>query len=102
MSSTGSCYSKTYKEEQLEFSYDQSELYLSICNKDLEKQCSEESNGIQLVEFFSQPLSSHIDAPYVLEQLGAYTTSYYLIGFDDQHDRVVDLPLHLDLYISII
>ena len=73
MSSEGSVYSETYescKEEQLEFSYDQSELYLSIGNKDLKKQCSEESDGIQLVEVFSQPLSSHIDIPYVLEQLG--------------------------------
>ena len=105
MSSKGSCYSKTYescKEEQSEFSYDQSELYLSIGNKDLKKQCSDESDGIQLVEVFSHPSSSHIDVPYVLEQLGAYTTSYYLISLDDQHDGVVDLPHHLDLYISAI
>ena len=102
VSSMGSCYSETYKEEKLEFSYDQLELYLSICNKDLEKQCDEESDGIQLVEVFSQPLSSHIDAPYVLDQLRAYTTSYYLIGLDDQHDGLVDLWHHLDLYISVI
>ena len=40
VSSEGSVYSETYescKEEQLEFSYDQSELYLSIYNKDLKK-----------------------------------------------------------------
>ena len=54
------------------------------------------------MSLFSQPLSSHIDAPYVLDQLRAYTTSYYLIGLDDQHDGVVDLPHHLDLYISAI
>ena len=53
------------EEEHSEFSYDQSELYLSICNEDLEKQCSEESDGVQLVEVFSQPSSSHIDFPYV-------------------------------------
>ena len=104
VSSEGSVYSETYescKEEQLEFSYDQSELYLSIYTKDL-KQCGEESDGIQLVEVFSQPSSSHIDVPYVLKQLGAYATSYYLISLDDQHDGVVDLPHHLNLYISAI
>ena len=70
MSSKGSCYSETYesfKEEQSEFSYDQSELYLNICNEDLEKQCSEESDGVQLAEVFHWPSSSHIDVPYVLE-----------------------------------
>ena len=44
-----------------------SELYLSIGNKDLKKQCVEESDGIQLVEVFSQPSFSHIDVPYVLD-----------------------------------
>ena len=105
MSSEGSVHSETYescKEEQSKFSYDQSKLYLSIVNKDLKKQCSEESDGIQLVEVFSQPSSSHIDVPYVLEQLGAYTMSYYLISLDDQHDGVVDLLQHPDLYISVI
>ena len=49
VSSMGSCYSETYescKEEQ-------SELYLSIYNEDLEKKYSEESDGVQPVEFFS-------------------------------------------------
>ena len=49
VSSEGSCYSETYescKEEQSEFSYDQSKLYLSICNEDLEKKYSEESDGV--------------------------------------------------------
>ena len=71
-SNKGSVYSDTYescKEEQLE-------LYLSICNEDLEKQCSEESDRVQLVEVFSQPSSSHIDVPCDLEQFGAYTQSY--------------------------
>ena len=101
--SKGSCYYETYesyKEEQSEFSNDQSELYPSIGNKDLKKQCNDESDGVQLVEVFSQPWSSHIDVPYVLEHLGAYTMSYYLISLDDQHDGVVDLPHHPDLYIS--
>ena len=56
VSSEGSVYSVTYescKVEQLEFSYNQSELYLSIYDKDLKKQCGEESDGIQLVEVFS-------------------------------------------------
>ena len=47
VSSEGSCYSETYescKEERSEFSYDQSELYLSICSDHLKKQCSEESD----------------------------------------------------------
>ena len=37
-----------------------------------------------------------------MKHLGAYTMSYYLISLDDQHDGVVDLPHHLDLYISAI
>ena len=76
VSSEGSFYSETYescKEEQLEFSYDQSELYLSICNEDLEKQCSEESDRVQLAEVFPWPSSSHIDVPYDWEQFFAYT-----------------------------
>ena len=77
-------------------------MYLSICDKDLKKKCSEKSDGIQLVEVFSQPSSSHIDVPYVLEQLGVYTVSYHLTSLDDQHDGVVDLPHHLDLYINAI
>ena len=79
-----------------------SQSFYMISNKDLKKQCDEESDGIQLVEVFSQPSSSHIDIPYVLEQIGAYTTSYYLRSIDDQHDGVVNLPHHLNLYISAI
>ena len=69
VSSKGSVYSETYEscKEQLEFSYDQSELYLSICNKDLKKQCSQESDGTQPVEVLSQPSSSHINVSYVFE-----------------------------------
>ena len=79
MSSEESVYSETYescKEEKSKFSYDKSELYLIICNQDLEKQCSEELDGVQLVEVFSQPSSSHIDVPYDLVQFGAYTQNY--------------------------
>ena len=65
-------------------------------------QYSEESDGVQLVEFFSHPSSSHIDVPYVLEQFGAYTMSYYLISLDDQYNGVVERTHHADLYISPI
>ena len=105
MSSEGSCYSETYescKEEQSELSYNQSDLYLSICNEDLEKQCNEESDGMQLVEVFSQPSSSHIEVPYDLEQLGSYTMSYHSIILDDQCDDIVSMPYNVDWYISPI
>ena len=58
MSSKESVYSETYesyKEEQLEFSYDRLELYLSIFGENLEKQYSEESYWVQLIEYFFQP-----------------------------------------------
>ena len=84
------------------FSYDQSELYLSICNEDLDKQCNVKSDGLQLVEVFSQPSSSHIEVPYDLEQLRGYTMSYHSVSLDDHFYGVVDLPHHVDLYISPI
>ena len=105
MPSEGSVYSENYescKEKQSEFSYDHSKLYLSFCNEYLGKQCSEESDGVQLVEVFSHPSSSHIEVPYDFEQLRAYTMSYHSISLDDQYDGVVDLPHHVDLYISPI
>ena len=49
MSNEESVYFDTYescKEEQSKFSYDQSDLYLSIFNEDLEKQCNEELDGV--------------------------------------------------------
>ena len=79
MSSEGSFYSETYescKEEQSEFSYDQSKLYLSIYNEDLEKQYNEVSDMMQLTEDLFQQSSSHIDVPYDLERFGAYAQSY--------------------------
>ena len=58
------------------YTYDQSEPYISTCNEDLEKQCSEESDLVQLIKEYSQPLSSHTYVPYDLEQFGACTQSY--------------------------
>ena len=92
----------SYKEEQSEFSYDQSELYLSIYNEDLEKQCSEESDGVQLAEVFPRPSSSHIDIPYDLEQFWAYTQSYQQISPLDEYYEVVYIYHHAHMYISPI
>ena len=102
MSSEESVYSETYeicKEEQSEFSYDQSELYLSIFNEELEKQYSEGSDWVQLIEYFFQPSYSHTYVPYDLEQFGAYTQSYHRISPCDEYD---DLPHHTDVYINPI
>ena len=63
-------YYETYescKEEQSEFSYDQSEMYLSIFNEDLEKQYHEESDWVKLMEDCFQPLCSHTYDPYELD-----------------------------------
>ena len=57
---------------------------------------------MQSVDYQSQPSSSHLEVPYDLEQLGAYTTSYHLISLDDQYDGVVNLPHHSNLYINPI
>ena len=57
---------------------------------------------MQLVYYQCQPSSSHLEVPYDLEQLGAYTTSYHLISLDDQYQGVVRLPHHADWYISPI
>ena len=57
---------------------------------------------MQLVEYQSQPSSSHLEFPYDLEQLRAYTTSYHSISPDDQYDDVVSLPHRSDWYISPI
>ena len=72
---------------------------MSICNEDLEKQHSEESDGVQLAEVFPQPSSSHIDVSYDLEQFWAYTQSYQRISHFYEYD---DLPHHTDFYISPI
>ena len=48
--------------------YDHSESYhvepqKGINNEDMEKQCCEKSNVMQLVEYHSQPYFSHIEVP---------------------------------------
>ena len=57
---------------------------------------------MQSVEYQSQPSSSHIEVPYDLEQLGAYTMSHHSVSLDDQYDGVVNLPHHSNLYINPI
>ena len=57
---------------------------------------------MQSVPYQSQLSSSHIDFPYNLELVGAYTMSYHLIILDDQYNGVVNLPHHSDWYISPI
>ena len=74
-------------------------LHTSISNEDPEKQCSEKSDWVQLVEDFSQPSSLHTEVLYALEQFGAYTWNYQHISPFDEYD---DLPHHANLYISPI
>ena len=57
---------------------------------------------MQLVEYQSQLSSSHIEFPYDLDPLGAYTMSYHPVILDDQYDSVVNLPHHSNLYINHI
>ena len=57
---------------------------------------------MQLVEYQSQLSSSHMEFPYDLEPLGAYTMSYHLISLDDLYDGVVNFPRHSNLYIKPI
>ena len=57
---------------------------------------------MQSVEYQSQPSSSHVEVPYDLEQLGAYTMSHHLVSLDDQYDDVVSQRHHADWYISPI
>ena len=66
----------------------------------MERQYSEESYWVQLIEDHSQFSSSHAKVPYDLEQLGAYTMSHHSVSLDDQYDDVVNLPHHSDLYIN--
>ena len=55
---------------------------------------------MQFVEYQSQLSFSHIEFPYDLELLGAYTMSYHPVSLNDQYDYVVNLPHHSDLYIN--
>ena len=54
------------------------------------------------MEYQSQPSSSHVEVPYDLEQLGAYTMSHHSVSLDDQYDDIVSLPHHADWYIRPI
>ena len=54
-----------------------SKPHTSISDEDLEKQCNEESDGMQSIDDPFQSLSPHADVPYYLQQIGAYTQSYY-------------------------
>ena len=58
---------------------EESKLYVSIINEDLEKQYSEESDWMYSFEDQPQPSSSHTNVPSDLEQFGAYTQSYQQI-----------------------
>ena len=95
------------EEEHSYFSHDHSDSYHAKphkvnSNENIEKQCCENSDVMQSVEYQSQPSFSHIEVPYDLELLGACATSYHLISLDDQYDDVVSLPHHSDWYISPI
>ena len=90
------------EEGHLEFSYDHSRSHTSFSSEDLEKQCIEESDLISRMESRSEPTSSHSEVPHDLEQLGAYTESYQPISPFDMYDGVVDIPHHIDIYISHI
>ena len=95
------------EEEHSEFSCDHSDSYheeqhKGISNEDIEKQCCEKSDVMQLVEYQYRPYFPHIKVPYDLELHGACATSYHLISLDDQYDDVVSLPDRSDWYISPI
>ena len=57
---------------------------------------------MQSVEYQSRPSSSHVEVPYDLEQLGAYTMSHHSVSLDDQYDDKANPPHHADWYISPI
>ena len=87
--------------------YDHSESYHAkpykgINNEYMEKQCCENTNVMQFVEYQSQLSSSHIEFPHDLELLGAYIVNYHPVSLDDQYVGVVNLPHHFDLYINPI
>ena len=65
------------EEEHSKYSHDHSESYHAephkgISNEDIEKQCCENLDVTQSVEYQFQPSSSHVEVPYDLVQLGAY------------------------------
>ena len=84
------------EEEHSKLLYDHSKSYHSepykgINNEDIEKQCCENSDVMQSVEYQSQSSFSHIEVPCDLELLGACAMSYHLISPSDQYDDVVSL-----------
>ena len=90
------------EEDHSKLLYDHSESYHAephkgINNEDMEKQCCEKTDVMQLQ---SQLSSSHIEFPHDLELLGAYTVNYHPVSLDDQYDGVVNLPHNSDLYIN--
>ena len=64
------------EEESVVCPYAQFEPSISNTNEDIEKWCSEELDGMLLIEDLSQPLSSRVEVPYNQEQLGDNTQSY--------------------------
>ena len=95
------------EEQHSKLLYGHSESYYAkphkdINNEGIEKQCCEKTDMMQSVEYQYQLSSSHIEFPYYLEPLGAYTMSYHLVSLADQYDGVVNLPHHSDLYINPI
>ena len=68
------------------------EPHKGINNEDMEKQCCEKIDVLQLLEYQSQLSSSHIEFAHELEPLGAYTMNYHPVSLDDQYDGVVNLP----------
>ena len=95
------------EEKHSEFSHDHSDSYCVephkvSSNEYIEKQCCENLDVMWSVEYQSQPSPSHVEFPYDLEQLGAYTMSHHSVSLDDQYDDIVSLPHHVDWYISPI
>ena len=78
------------------------EPHKGINNEDMEKQCCEKPDVMQLLEYQSQLSSSHIEFPHDLELLGAYIVNYHPVSLDDQYDGVVNLPHHSNLHINPI
>ena len=70
------------EEERSEFSHDHLEYHAEPhkvnSNEYIEKQCCENLDVMQSVEYRSRPSSSHVEVPYDLELHGAYATSYHL------------------------
>ena len=90
------------EEQHSRLLYGHSESYHAEPHKGINNEHIEKTNMMQSVEYQSQLSSSHIEFPYDLEPLGAYTMSYHSVSLDDQYDGVVNLPHHSNLYINPI